>query len=388
MIELSEHTARDYLQSTGRSSGEGELLVQSLSGGVANTVLKCFDMAAGDRVGSDLRSPAQIKSGKPDIRPHGGACFVLKQPLPRFRTQAEWLVDIDRVLVERDALALLSTLLPAGSVPNVLWYDEANYVLALSCAPPDAVIWKKALLDGQASTDAATHAGMLLAMMHSSTHNDPALHDRYGNPKFFTQQRIDPYLRHAAVRHPAVAPALDRVATSLLASQLCLIHGDYSPKNIFLIPAEPDALDPAPPAHKASNHAHKPPPVAHLMLLDFEVAFFGNPAFDIATLINHFLLKGFHKHKAWRPYMVLADTFWQTYRHTAAPALVKVSEIVGGHVLGALMLARVDGKSPAEYLDDATRQQVRKAALALLAQPIGSLDAALDAVALQFDEPS
>jgi aminoglycoside phosphotransferase (APT) family kinase protein len=388
MIELNEYNAREYLRDTGRSTGQGELLVQSLSGGVANNVLKCFDMGAGERVGTDLRTEEELAEGQPDIRPHQGMCFVLKQPLARFRTEAEWLVDIERGVVEREVLELLATLLPAGSVPRVLWYDEANHVMALSCAPLDAVIWKKALLEGQVSTDAATHAGMLLAMMHSSTHNDAALHERYGNPRFFMQQRIDPYLRHTAAQHPAEAGAIEGVIKSLLTSKLCLIHGDYSPKNIFLIPGEPER-EPGERKEREerAERGAKAMPVGQLMLLDFEVAFFGNPAFDVATLINHFLLKGFHRRGGWRPYMMLADTFSETYRHTAAPALVRTSELMGGHVLGALMLARVDGKSPVEYLEEAARQQVRAAAKALLGQGAESLEAALDTVAGHFDEP-
>lgn len=381
MIQLSEQNVADYLRTTGRAGDAGQILVQSLSGGVANTVLKCFDTAAGDRVGSDLRTPDQMTLGDPDTRPHEGACFVLKQPLARFKTQAEWLVDIDRVLVERDALELLATLLPAGTVPRVLWFDEENHILALSCAPPEAVIWKKALLEGHASTDAATHAGMLLAMVHSSTHNDPALRARYGDPKFFIQQRIDPYLRHTAGRHPVAAPTLSRLAETLVKQQACLIHGDFSPKNIFLIPARPgDWTD--------SNARPGPSPIAHLLFIDLEVAFFGHPAFDVATLLNHFLLKGFYHRSGWRPFMLLADHFWQTYRHTADKSLVRATGALAGHLLGALMLARVDGKSPVEYLDEDRQAQVRNAALAVLAQRDSALEAALDAVATHFDSPA
>src|ERR1035437_5988767 len=126
MLELSESNAPDYLRQTGRASN-AELLIQSLSGGVANVVLKIFDTGAGPKVGTDLRSPAQKKNNHPDPRPNQGACFVLKQPLGKFKTEAEWLVDIDRGLVERDSMILMANLLLRGSVPEVLWYDDANY---------------------------------------------------------------------------------------------------------------------------------------------------------------------------------------------------------------------------------------------------------------------
>ncbi len=176
-MELSETNAADYLKSAGRVSPDAPILVKSLSGGIANIVLQAFDAQS-------------------------GRCLVLKQPLGKFRSAAEWLVDVERVEVERDCIELLTTLLPAGSVPGFLWYDVENRILAISCAPVGAVIWKKALLSGEASVEAATHAGMLLAILHSSTQNDPQVQARYGDPKLFSQQRIDPYFYATGARHP------------------------------------------------------------------------------------------------------------------------------------------------------------------------------------------
>jgi 5-methylthioribose kinase len=360
MFELSEQNAVEYLRQAGRVS-DGEILVKSLSGGVANTVLQVFDTST-------------------------VACLVLKQPLPRFKTAADWQVDIARVEVERDCAQLLETLLPAGSVPRVLWFDAPNNILALSCAPADAVLWKKDLLAGHVSMDAATHAGMLLAIMHSSTANDAAIEKRYGDPAFFTQQRIDPYLHTAAEQNPDLRLRLDAIAAKLLAAKHCLIHGDFSPKNIFLVPHPADLLG------SLSSGPKSPEPfqLSHLLLLDFEVAFYGHPAFDVATLINHFLLKGFHRGKSWRPFMLLADNFWQTYKATVDPALAREASSFGGHVLGALLLARVDGKSPVEYLvgNDTAQNQVRRAAHAILSEKQLPLDGALTRAASFLENPA
>ncbi|MCL2639812.1 MAG: phosphotransferase, partial [Phycisphaerales bacterium] len=208
-----------------------------------------------------------------------------------------------------------------------------------------------------------------------STHNDPDVKARYGDHKFFIQQRVDPYLHHTAAKHPQVASLLLDLGKKILATQHCLIHGDYSPKNIFLVPDDGQA-----PTENSK---------LHLMILDFEVAFFGHAAFDVATLINHFLLKGFMHHKKWRPFMMMADNFWQTYRNTAAPELVNATDDIGGHLLGALMLARVDGKSPAEYLLPHMEicAQVRKTALDILSQKDATLDHAMDTASAHFDEP-
>ncbi len=303
---------------------------------------------------------------------------MLKQPLAKFQSEAEWLVDIDRAKVERNALELCGNLLPPGSVPEVLWFDEANYVLALSCAPLDAVLWKKQLLTGYVSADAAQLAGTLLAILHSATRNEAEVAARYRDPKFFIQQRTDPYLAHLKNRYPDLAPTLDRVIRELLSAEACLIHGDFSPKNIVLVPRTPDdapapvlprkgRLHPDNPLAKGRAPKPKKFDLARLLLLDFEVCFYGHPGFDIATLINHLLLKSFH-HGArgggnWRPTMIAIDAFWQTYLHTADQGLAALVERSAGHMLGALLLARIDGKSPVEYItDEAAKERVRSTA--------------------------
>lgn len=388
MIELSEQNVTDYLRSTGRVTPADQnpqpLLIQALSGGVANVVLKIFDPSGGPKVGTDMRSPAQIKRNAPDKRMNFGECLVLKQPLPKFKTAAEWLVDIDRVHVERDCMTLLSQLLPAGSVPDVLWFDSENYVLAMSCAPTESVIWKKHLLAGSFLSEAAQQAGMLLAIMHTSTNDDPAAKARYGDRKFFIQQRTDPYLQHLKTGHPDLAATIDSLTKSLLEDQHCLIHGDFSPKNIFLVPRKDADTDPLPSITKPTRPKFA---LSHLLLLDFEVAFFGHPSFDVATLINHLLLKAFYLGKPWRAGMIAIDAFQQTYLHTVDDALGKMVETTAGQVLGALLLARVDGKSPAEYItDDALKARIRQTARKILKDPDTSLEAALDHAATTLTE--
>lgn len=371
MIELNEQSVVAYLRQQGKLS-EAEPLIQSLSGGIANAVLKVFDPGAGEKIGTDLRSPAQIKRGIPDKRMSEGYCFVVKQPLPKFRTQQEWLVDVARVEVERDCAMLLADILPAGSVPEVLWYDEANHVLAIACVPTDSVLWKTHLMSGGVSIDAAQQAGVLLAMMHSCTLHNADAQKRYGDPTFFIQQRTEPYFKTLSDLHPGMSARIERVIERLLRDPLCLIHGDFSPKNIFLVPKKDDA-EPAETGKPARL------PLSHLTLLDFEVAFYGNPAFDVATLVNHLLLKSFHLGKAWRARMMAVDAFVKSYANAVPPELSQRVETDGGMLLGALLLARIDGKSPAEYIqDDALREKIRKTGLSILADPDAGLETAID----------
>ncbi len=368
MIELSEQTALEYLRHRGSVSPEGEVLVQSLSGGVANVVLKIMDMNAGEPVGTDMRTAGQIKRGVPDKRMRSGACFVIKQPLGEFRTAARWAVDRDRVWGERDALIMLGEILPADSLPTVLWSDLENYILAISVAPVGAVNWKKQLLTGQVDRRAAEAAAEILAMLHASTMTDAKWAQRFGDPRGFIQQRIDPYLRFVAEKNETVAPALRGLEAELLSHTKCLIHGDFSPKNMmWRAPGEGQS--------------------AHLFILDFEVAFYGNPAFDVATLLNHLMLKAFYLKKRWRAAMIAADYFWQTYRETAPKAMAGEISDSGGKILAALMLARMDGKSPVEYITEEDQKNViRQCATEWLLQEDLSMDGAIDHIAGYLDQ--
>ncbi len=371
MIELTEKNVAEYLRGR-HAASDRELLVQSLTGGVANVVLKVFDTGGGERIGTDLRSETKKRQGVPDARMTAGSCMVLKQPLEQFKTAAEWRVERDRLWVERDCMRLLNDILPGGSVPEVLFDDHENYILSISCAPPGAVIWKKLLLEGRVDLMACDNAGALLAMMHSATRGDKAVQERFGDPLFFIQQRTDPYLAAVGAAHRDLQPTMAALAEALLNARQCLIHGDFSPKNIFAV-------------YDAPEDDKTPRKFQRLLLLDFEVAFYGHPAFDVATLINHLLLKAFYRGGGWRSYMLGVDRFWHIYRTTVAPELSAASGQLGGRLLGALLLARVDGKSPAEYIvDEAVKDRIRACGRKLLENPAIDLDGALDEAAMFF----
>jgi hypothetical protein len=85
----------------------------------------------------------------------------------------------------------------------------------------------------------------------------------------------------------------------------------------------------------------------------------------------------------------MAHTFWETYRHTADPDLVRLASAAGGHLLGALLLARVDGKSPVEYLAPypALQSHLRVLATDILSQRDAALAAALAHAAEHIEIP-
>lgn len=294
--------------------------MRELSGGVSNTVL---------------------------LIETDGARMVLKQSLARLRVEQEWFSDRSRILREAEALIWLGPLMPEGSVPQVLFLDKENLLYAMTAAPPDAAVWKTHLLEGRIDNAVAGSAGSLLGILISKTRtNDFAR--IFADQSVFGQLRIDPYYRTAADRHPKFREKFERMIESCASRRFSLAHGDWSPKNLL-----------------ASD--------GRVMAIDWETVHYGDPSFDAAFLTNHFLLKSFYRPDLASQYAGLSSAFWTALLQTAPADAEWLAPSAALH-LGGLLLARVDGKSPAEYLTEERRNAVRRFALDILSRDRTSID--------------
>jgi 5-methylthioribose kinase len=309
--------------------------VSELGGGVSNTVLL---------VESDTER------------------FVMKQALGKLRVKEEWRADQSRIFRESAALRKLAEYFPEGSLPAVLFEDRGNFIFAMSAAPCASVCWKDLLLNGEIRVETAERVGELLALMVSVSWREPAWENEFGDQTIFDQLRIDPYYRATARRHPDIAPAAARLMEESAARRVSLAHGDWSPKN-FLVDG------------------------SRVMAIDFEVIHFGDPSFDSAFLLNHLVLKSFYRPEWADLYAQAAAGFWGKFI-AGVPREGWIEPATLQH-LGWLMLARVDGKSPAEYLRDAEiRDRVRRFARELIVAPPDSVAEVFERTRqfLHFDE--
>jgi 5-methylthioribose kinase len=265
-----------------------------------------------------------------------GKCVVAKQALERFRVADEWLVPPERAAAEARALELMARLAPR-SVPRLLDSDPDAFALVMEEAPGDWRPWKSLLLEGTADPGVAAWLGALLAVLHSADGD-------IGSAESFEAQRVDPYLRTIQQRHPELADRIGAYVERLLDTTECVVHGDYSPKNVLV-----------------GNDG--------LWVIDWEVVHRGDPTFDLAFMLNHLLLKSIHRPQAREGYEACGQAFLDAYGQE-----VDMPYMLG--LVGCLMLARVDGKSPAEYLTESEREHARTAGIALLTDPPGSLQEA------------
>jgi 5-methylthioribose kinase len=259
--------------------------------------------------------------------------IVVKQALGKLKVAADWFASPERNAVEAACLRTLADILGPSSVPRVVWVDPEKHSFAMQRLPAHLLPWKTRLLACQVDLGTARRVGELLGQMHSRTRGRADIAAQFADLQYLIDLRINPYHRRVAERRPALAPLIDAVVERMLASRQCLVHGDYSPKNLLVDGDE-------------------------VVILDCEVAHWGDPRFDVAFCLCHLLLKTLHTSSCPDQMAAAARAYLDAY--TAAGLPVLDTELV--RATGCLVLARVIGDSPVEYL---TTPELREAALRL-----------------------
>jgi len=315
-IELFPATAA-YLREKGLLAAGEAVSLELLPGGVSNrTVLAHF---------SD------------------GRAWVLKQALPKLRVAVDWFSSPERIHREALALRWFARLAPTGSVPRLEFEDEANHLLGMGAVPFPHQNWKTVLLSGNVSFEHVEQFGRLLGLVQRrASEEEGDVRSVFDDTSFFESLRLEPYYLYCAEEVPESAEFLHRLVAETRSHRLTLVHGDYSPKNILL---QNDKL----------------------ILLDYEVAHFGEPAFDLGFSLTHFLSKAHHLPAQRGLFAEAAIRYWQAYREAlgGAPWAPGLEPRAVRHALGCL-LARVAGRSPLEYLSATERSRQRQVVLSLL----------------------
>jgi aminoglycoside phosphotransferase (APT) family kinase protein len=278
-----------------------------------------------------------------------GRSLCVKRALARLRVAADWQVPVERNRWEVEWMRVAGAIVP-GAVPAILGEDRAGGCFAMDYLPPDThPVWKDLLRTGIVEPATAAAVGDVIGRIHAATADHAGIAARFPTDALFHALRLEPYLAATAHAHPGLAPRLAALLATTQRTKRVLVHGDFSPKNLLIGPAGP-------------------------MILDAECAWYGDPAFDLAFVLNHLLLKG-----AWQPQ-------WRTRYGDAFAALTAAylahvgweapaaCEARAAALLPGLMLARIDGKSPVEYLTaEPQKDAVRRFAQSLLQAPVDDL---------------
>ena len=294
--------------------------------------------------------------------PGGPVC--VKRALPRLKVAAVWEAPVERNRYEWEWMREAGGIAPS-SVPPLVAHDIEAGCFAMGFLDPAAhPLWKAQLRDGIASETTARAVGKRLAAIHSATAGRADVRARFATDDIFYAIRLEPYLAATATRHPDLADRLQAIVARTAGTKHALVHGDVSPKNILIGPDGP-------------------------IFLDAECAWYGDPAFDLAFCLNHLLLKCLWTPSAAAAFLRSFDALAETYLADVAWEERAELEERAAHLLPGLFLARVDGKSPVEYITaDAERERVRRTARPLILKPPATLAAVREAWAAALPQPA
>jgi 5-methylthioribose kinase len=274
----------------------------------------------------------------------GSDRFVVKRALPKLKVKDSWLADVNRNRHEAAYLSYVASFRPQN-VPRLRYVNVDRGYFCMEYLGEGYRNWKQLMLDGQCDSNVAAAAGDFLGTVHAHSSQDPVAAETFSNLHNFEQLRIEPYLLATVQHHPALKNVIEAEAERLRSQREVLTHGDFSPKNILV----------------GKNDIY---------VIDCEVAWYGDAAFDVAFLLNHLFLKSLVRPSQGNQWRTMTDQALDSYvsarfaeRRSEEKAAI---ETIIPRLLLLLLLARVDGKSPVEYLDPEQRGHVRAFAISRL----------------------
>jgi aminoglycoside phosphotransferase (APT) family kinase protein len=272
----------------------------------------------------------------------GSGAFVVKRALAKLKVAQDWHVPVSRNASEVAWLKTAREIVP-DAAPAVLAHDAEAGLFAMEyLSPATHAVWKAQLRDGIVDLATAEQVGRRIGRIHAATAHDPRIALTFANDALFHSIRLEPYIEATARVHEDLAALLLSLSKQTLATRIALVHGDVSPKNILVGPRGP-------------------------LFLDAECAWFGDPAFDLAFCLNHLLLKCLWRRESTQCFLTAFDRLAGSYLSRVGWEPVAAIEERAARLLPALFLARVDGKSPVEYVtEEAQKDQIRRVARALI----------------------
>lgn len=319
-----KQTLLPFLKKVGLAENDSRIELAALSGGVSSDIYR-LDM--------------------------DGRAYCLKQALPKLKVDADWYADTDRSYYESEWLRFAYSV-NGKCVPEVIAYDaEAGYILMEYLPPDQYPVWKKQLMDGIIDVEFASQVGQQTGLLHAKASNSPEARELFRTGSMFHQLRIEPYLLYTGRKYKDTEThkELLELANALDNTHITLIHGDVSPKNILAGPEGP-------------------------VFVDAECAYYGDPAFDLAFCLNHLLLKSVWKTAFQNDYLEACNHLVDSYLEHVSWENVDTFVARCARLLPALMLARIDGKSPVEYLTSERQKEfIRGFSIAGLCHPSANL---------------
>jgi aminoglycoside phosphotransferase (APT) family kinase protein len=264
-----------------------------------------------------------------------GDTFVVKRALAKLRVKDDWTANVNRNRYEQLFIEYVARFLPRA-VPHRRPGPRDRGYFAMEFLGSEFTSWKQLLLRGEARVEDAERAATILGLIHAHSAADSEAARQFDTTANFIQLRIDPYLLTTGNRHSDLRDLFHAESQRLASTRQCLVHGDFSPKNLMVS-------------------------ASRMVILDCEVAWYGDPAFDLAFLFTHLLLKGLYHIPRQIGLEEMCIAFWNRYVEEVGKAIDPWAlEPRVARLLLMLLLARIDGKSTIEYLRKQQAEWVRQ----------------------------
>jgi len=313
-LNIEDHSELlNYLREAGKIAHNETVKSKTLTGGVSNRTVQVY-LA-------------------------DGSSWVIKQALDKLRVEEDWFCSPDRIYFEAEAIHWLNQSVP-DICPKLIFEDKAQHLLAMEAVHTPFENLKTVLMEKRPQLSYFEAAGTLLGKIHFQGLKEELIPKRLFDIHYFDTLRVEPYYLETIIQ----AEETDRFFKLLIADtsrdRYTFVHGDFSPKNLLV---------------KDGG----------LILLDHEVAHFGDGTFDLGFFMAHLLSKANHRREYIEDFLTGIQVFYDSYLSQNKDMGIPREQRTVRHAVGCL-LARVKGLSRLEYLTKRQQETQKDIALKLI----------------------
>ena len=276
--------------------------------------------------------------------------YCIKRSLKRLLVKKKWIANTNRIKFEYLWLKHCQNILKRN-IPNTYEFNnKKKYIVMEYLKTSQYKTLKQLYFNKIININTIRSISKHLYKIHSKSSNYKTKKTFEGNYKNFYDLRLDPYFNEVGRVYPKYKGYIKKINENYIKHSNTLVHGDFSPKNILV----------------GKNK---------IIYLDAECCNFGDPVFDLVFFTNHLLIKSiFFKDKS-QEFIKLYISFYKEYLSNLSTKnfnsyidrIIKMTPI--------MLLSRVDGKSPVEYINKVKiKNIIRKKSFLLLDSKISSLN--------------
>ena len=276
--------------------------------------------------------------------------YCVKRSLAKLLVKKDWFVDTKRLKFEYFWLKHCKKIIP-NSIPKIIKYDHKKKILIIEFFNDTKYFTLKSLLlSKKINIKLINKISRSLFKIHKKSRGSKIKNKYKGNDKNFFDLRLDAYFNEVKRVHPKLIKKVNKIILDYRKNSSTLIHGDFSPKNIL-----------------TNNKVIK--------FIDAETCNYGDPVFDLVFFTNHLLIKSIFIPSKKKLFLESYKNFFDTYiklldwenRKNFCQRCINMIPI--------MLIARVDGKSPVEYIKDkSTKNNIRKLSFRLIEENIESME--------------